>query len=29
MDILLPKNDAVFKRLMGDARDTRLLVGFL
>jgi predicted transposase/invertase (TIGR01784 family) len=29
MNILPPKNDAVFKRLMGDARDTRLLVGFL
>jgi predicted transposase/invertase (TIGR01784 family) len=27
--ILPPKNDAVFKRLMGDARDTRLLVSFL
>jgi predicted transposase/invertase (TIGR01784 family) len=29
MDILLPKNDVVFKRLMGDMRDTDILVSFL
>jgi predicted transposase/invertase (TIGR01784 family) len=29
MNILPPKNDAVFKRLMGDSRDTSFLVGFL